>query len=296
MTNLLAVVLLSAVGQAQEPTSTAEVAARYIELSFGQQYEALKEVYADDVLFIDPTGDVWSERLANGVRGADSVISLEKSWEITSSSFDIQESFSVGEYALFRGLLTWTTRSSPQVTTDFITIVRVVDGRVAERHDYGNYVTPFGQSMPAAVHDNTRASEEIGRRYFQNYLDREHDAMLASYADSVTFQDPTAAWFGPNSGGFYQGKSGVDAMMRRVFQNISEFDFEVEKAWFSNHHAVFMGKTTFTLVPAATGAPGDITFEHSAVFVVTVADGKVIAHRDYVDYSTFRRQLQAGGG
>ncbi len=49
-------------------------------------------------------------------------------------------------------------------------------------------------------------------------------------------------------------------------------------------------------VAAAAGTPEDVTFEHSAVFVITVVDGLVVAHRDFVDYSTFQDQLQAAGG
>ena len=72
--------------------------------------------------------------------------------------------------------------------------------------------------------------------------------------------------------------------------------FDVEDAWFSNHHAVFMGTVRFTLVAGAAGTSEDVTFEHSVVFVTVVADGLVVAHRDFVDYSTFRDQLQAAGG
>jgi len=88
----------------------------------------------------------------------------------------------------------------------------------------------------------------------------------------------------------------VVTMMDRVFQSISHFTFDVTGAWVSNHHAVFMGTTRFTLVAAAAGTPKDVTFEHSAVFVITVMDGQVVAHRDFVDYSTFRDQLEAAGG
>ena len=116
------------------------------------------------------------------------------------------------------------------------------------------------------------------------------------YAAEVSFQDPTAAYFGGPSSTLYQGRESVVAMMNRVFQPISHFAFDVEDAWFSNHHAVFMGTVRGTRSAAAAGTPEDGTFEHSAVFVITVVDGRVVAHRDFVNYSTFRDQLEAAGG
>ena len=48
--------------------------------------------------------------------------------------------------------------------------------------------------------------------------------------------------------------------------------------------------------PPGSETQEDVTFEHSAVFVMTVVDGKVTVHRDFVDYSTFREQLRQAGG
>jgi len=291
------ILLLAAAGLGQSADSTETIAARYLGLTFAQQYDALTDIYAEDVFFVDPTGDVWQGSVARGLRGADKLIALQKSWGLTSAEFAVDEQFAVGEYALFRGQLTWTTRNNPDgVTTDFMTVIRVVDGKVTERHDYGNYLRAFGGSMSDAIHTNAKTSEDVGARYFQAYLDQRHDVMEQLYGLEVSFQDPTAAYFGGPSSALYQGRDSVVAMMDRVFQSISRFTFDVTAAWFSNHHAVFMGTTRFTLTAAAAGTPKDVTFEHSAVFVVTVVDGQVVAHRDYVDYSTFREQLQAAGG
>lgn len=297
MTALVSTVLIAAAGLGPAADSTETIAARYLELTFTLQYDALRDVYAEDVFFIDPTGDVWQGSLGQGLRGAGEVIALQKSWGLTSADFAIDEQFAVGEYALFRGQLSWTTRNNPDgVTTDFMTVIRVVGGRVAERHDYGNYLRAFDDSMSDAIHANAEKSELIGNKYFHAYLDQQHDTMEQLYGYEVSFQDPTAAYFGGPSSALYRGRDSVVAMMNRVFQPISRFAFDVEDAWFSNHHAVFMGTVRFTLRAAAAGTPEDLTLEHSAVFVVTVVDGRVVAHRDFVDYSTFRDQLEAAGG
>ena len=296
MTALAHILLLAATGLGTTADSTETIAARYLALTFAQQYDALEDVYAKDVFFIDPTGDVWNGPGSKGVHGADNLIALQKSWGLTSADFAIDEQFAVGEYALFRGQLTWTMRNSHDgVTTDFMTIIRVVDGKVAERHDYGNYLGAFGGSMSDEIHANAETSEDVGAKYFHAYLDQRHDVMERLYATEVSFQDPTAAYIGGPSS-VYQGRDSVVVMMDRVFQAISHFTFDVEDAWFSNHHAVFMGTVRFTLVAAAAGTPEDVTFDHSAVFVITVVDGLVVAHRDFVDYSTFQDQLQAAGG
>jgi len=297
VTALAQILLLAAAGLGSTADSTETIAARYLALTFARQYDALEDVYAEDVFFVDPTGDVWNGPGSKGVHGAGSLIALQKSWGLTSADFAIDEQFAVGEYALFRGQLTWTTRSNPDgVTTDFMTIIRVVDGKVAERHDYGNYLGAFGGSMSDEIHANAETSEDVGAKYFHAYLDQRHDVMEQLYDAEVSFQDPTAAYFGGQSSALYQGRDSVVTMMARVFQTISNLAFDVEDAWFSNHHAVFMGTVRFTLVAAAAGTPEDVTFEHSAVFVITVVDGLVVAHRDFVDYSTFRDQLEAAGG
>jgi ketosteroid isomerase-like protein len=274
--------------------STQAVASKYLELTFAQRYDDLRGLYADDVYFVDPTGDVWGGTLASGVRGADQVIALQKSWGLTSSAFLVDDQFVSGEYALFRGTLSWTTVSAPDgVTTDFVTLLRVKDGKVVERHDYGNYAAIHAGTDPAFQAANTAAAKRVGERYLQAYLDQRHSDMLAMYGPAPSFQDPTAAVFGLESGALYRGTEAIAAMLARAFQPISQFTFDFEDAWFSNRHAVFGGTIRYTLDGAALGTPTDVTFENSAVFVVTVQDGAVVAHRDYVDYSHFQDQLEA---
>ena len=150
--------------------------------------------------------------------------------------------------------------------------------------------------MSNAIHANADTTAEVAAKYFKAYLDQRHDIMERLSAPEVSFQDPTAAYFGSSSSTLYQGRDSVAAMMERVFQPISYFAFDVTNSWTSNHHTVFMGTVRFTLVAAATDTPKDVTFEHSAVFVFTVVGGLVVAHRDFVDYSTWRDQLKAAGG
>jgi ketosteroid isomerase-like protein len=291
----LATIALALAGGLAPSDSTEAVASRYLELTFDQQYDALREIYADDVLFVDPTGDFWGGTLAEGVRGSETVIDLQKSWGLTSADFQIQEQFAVGEYAVFRGILTWTTGNNPDgVTTDFMTVLRVVDDKIAERHDYGNYQRVFPGSAQALI--NAKATEAMGTEYFRAYLAQERDHMQTMYGESVSFQDPTAAFFGASSGARADGAEAIIAMMNRAFEPISDFEFDVDESWVSNHHVLFMGTCRYTLAGSAIGTATDVTFEHSAVFVITVVDGKVTAHRDFVDYSTFREQLPASGG
>jgi ketosteroid isomerase-like protein len=290
MSSLAAVVLAFVAGSVAPGDSTEAIASRYLELTFNQQYDALGEVYADDVFFVDPTGDFWGGTLAEGVRGNEELIALQKSWGLTSADFQIQEKFAVGEYALFRGVLTWTTGNNPDgVTTDFMTVIRIVDGKVAERHDYGNYQKVFPGSPD--TENNATTTEVVGTTYFQAYLDQERDRMQAMYGVPASFQDPTAAFFGPLSGERVEGAEAIIANMNRAFEPITDFEFDVEGSWVSNHHVVFLGRCRYTLAGKALGTTRPVTFEHSAVFVITVVDGRVVEHRDFVDYSTFREQL-----
>jgi ketosteroid isomerase-like protein len=295
MSSLATAVIAIMAGSLAPNDSTETIASHYLELTFQQQYDALRDVYAADVFFVDPTGDYWGGTLADGVRGREAVIELQKSWGLTSADFEIQEKFAVGEYALFRGVLTWTTGNNPEgVTTDFMTVIRIVHGKVAERHDYGNYQRVFPGS-PETQH-NATTTEAIGTTYFRAYLDQERDRMQTMYGVPVSFQDPTAAFFGAASGKRVDGGEAIIANMNRAFEPITAFEFYVEGSWVSNHHVVFLGRCRYTLAAAALGTAQSVTFEHSAVFVITVVDGKVVAHRDFVDYSTFREQLAEARG
>ncbi len=290
MIPLLAMVLVAAGSQTAADT-TEDVTRRYLDLTFSQQYQALHELYHPMVLFSDPTGDVWGG--LGDIRGRDSVIATQQGWGLTASTYDIDESFTVGQFALYRGQLAWTIADSPEVRTDFVTVLRVTEGLIAERYDYGNYVAAY-PDLARRYRENNEATRLLANEYFKAYLEQRHDDMLALTDDSVTFQDPTAAFFGGPSGNLVRGKQAFGRLLQRAFAPISSMEFRPQRQFVSNHHAVFMGTISYRMAGRSLGLPvEEVPFEHSAVFVVEVEDGRVTSHRDYVDYSNWLDQRDA---
>lgn len=265
--------------QVMAQASPDEVADRYISLTFDQRYDDLLDLYAEDAVFWDPTGDVFRGSGAAGVlvHGGGAIVETQKSWGIAESEFDLAQSFTVGEYSLYRGILRVRYTGSEDFSPiPLITVIRVEDGRVSERLDIGEYIESFG--MGDGFAESTRETEEVAARYLEAYLGADFEAQQALLATDAKFQDPTAQVYGPNSGLLLSGADQIVERRRRTFQNVTNFGLEVSESFVANHHAVFIGTTTYTL---ANGT----RFAQPAVFMVEVRDGRVSRHWDFVDYS-----------
>jgi ketosteroid isomerase-like protein len=258
--------------------STRSVTDRYIELTFSQQYDALLDLYAADASFHDPTGDVFRGPVAEGpVQGADAIVSMQKGWGLAETVFDVQASFTVGEYSLYRGTLNTRYEGADSWTAiPFVTVLRVVEGRILERTDFGEYVESF--ALGSGFQANTDATNKIASQYLRAYLDGDVNTQAALASVDIIFQDPTSRVYGPPSGELYQGLDVLIARRNQIYESVSDFDFEVAESFVANHHAVFMGTTTYTLRAGQR-------FAQPAVFVVEVRDGKVTRHWDFVDYT-----------
>ena len=263
---------------AQEAPDTRTVTHAYVQLSFEQRYDDLLDVYAEDAVFFDPTGDVFEGRVAEGpVQGAEQIIALQKSWGITTSWFDIQAMFTVGEYSLYRGILTVAFEGSDAETAiPFITVLRATDGRVTERLDFGEYIQSFG--LGDKFDENTESTQEIADRYLHAYLQKDIEAQAELVASDVTYQDPTSKVFGPPSGELYEGAERLMDRRRQIYANLVDFELEVEQSFVANHHAVYMGTVRYSVKRGTS-------FAQPAVIVIEVRDGLVTRQWDFVDYT-----------
>ncbi len=235
---------------AQETADTRTVTNTYVQLTFEQKYDDLLDVYAPDAVFFDPTGDVFQGRIAEGpVQGAEQIIALQKSWGITKSWFDIQTVFTVGEYSLYRGTLTVSFEGSDaEIPVPFMTVLRVQDGHIIERTDFGEYIESFG--LGDEFDANTESTRETAGRYLQAYLDEDIETQKELLAEDVQFQDPTSKVFGPPSGELYEGADKLLARRKQIYANIQDFGLEVDdsfESFVANHHAVYMGTVRYTL-------------------------------------------------
>jgi ketosteroid isomerase-like protein len=275
---LAAVTMVAVTASAGDPADTRSVTDRYLGLTFSRQYDALRNVYAEEAVFLDPTGDVFRGPVGEGaVRGASNIAEMQKSWGLAETRFDIRASFTVGEFSLYRGTLTVRYEGvDARHAIPFVTVLRARDGRILERTDFGAYLEPFGmEEQFAATTDSTR---EVAARYLRAYLDGDLESQSELMDPAIRFQDPTAQVFGALSGQPLEGSETLLARRAQRYRGLSDFDFDVEESFAGNHHAIVMGKTSYTL---ASGAH----FVQPAVFVIEVRDGKVTRHWDFVDYS-----------
>lgn len=257
---------------------TRAVSERYLDLDTSLQFDALADMYASDAQFLDPTGEVFPGTVSAGmIQGAETIIAMQKSWGLTGVTFDIDTSFYVGEYALHRG--TYNTQFSGSdvwIPIPFITIHRVQNDRITERLDFGEYIKSFG--MGDQFDATTESTRCVADTYLRAYLDQDFDAQSDLIAEDIQFQDPTSQIFGPPSGQLFTDAKSLMRRRVQVFQNIQAFDLIVEKSFVANHHAVYMGTTTYTL---ANGQ----RYAQPAVFIIEVRAGKVTRHWDFVDYT-----------
>lgn len=276
-------------------SATRDIATRYIETTFAQRYDDLLQLYAADVSFIDPTADIFGpgSRALAGVHGSLNLVELQKSWGIVSSDFRIDTHMFVGEYGIFAGELNVTFQGGggqpAEFDVPFVTVIGVSDGQVVSRTDYGDYRSMVGADVSRA----TARTDSVARAYLAAYLEQRRDEMAAISSSEITFQDPTARVFNPRVGRPIHGLDAVQANFDEAFGSIEQFEMTVDRSIVANHHAMFLGQIRFSMRGQDLGSSADLVhFEHPAIIVITVEDGVVTHHRDYVDYSYFPGQLE----
>lgn len=126
------------------------------------------------------------------------------------------------------------------------------------------------------------ATAPVADAYFAAYTARDWDRLEPLLAPDASFQDPTATHV---FGGVLS--EGRDAMMQRFrvgYAGITDMTFAIDRRLISGDIAIYEGALNWGL------DLGDGTLVDSVtpmVIVLTVEDGKVVKHRDYVDYAPF---------
>lgn len=151
---------LPAVASAAPPTfaqasqATRSVAEPYFEAYIARQWDRLAPLLAEQGSFEDPTATL----VFGPVKQAGKAATLQNFRDgyaaIRHMAFHASRVFVSGEHAVFEGTLDWTLalaggRQAVTTGMPFITVLRVVDGRVVEHRDYADY-TPFLAAVKAA--------------------------------------------------------------------------------------------------------------------------------------------------
>jgi ketosteroid isomerase-like protein len=128
----------------------------------------------------------------------------------------------------------------------------------------------------------TAATAPVADAYFTAYIANDWPALEPLLAESATFQDPTATRiFG---GVLSEGRAAVMERFRTGYASLSHMEFVKNRSLISDESALYEGALHWGM------DIGDGTMVDSVtpmVIVLTVADGKVTRHTDYVDYAPF---------
>ena len=279
---LLLLALITVPSMVQGDQATRAVTDRFVDLTFDLEYDALGELYAPDAVFEDPTADVFQGPLAQGpIEGADAIIAIQKSWGLAEADYDVHAAFTAGQYSLYRGSLTVGYAARDQqparsFTMPFLTILRVEQGKITERLDFGEYIKSF--NLGDRFDPTTRSTREVADRYRDAYLNGDLDTQRRLMADTIVFQDPTARIFGEVEGASIKGAEPLITRRRPMYEAVESFELDVADSFYANHHAVYMGTVHYAL---KTG----MRFAQPAVLALEVKDGKITRHWDFVDYS-----------
>jgi len=269
----------------------ADVARDYVELNFrARKLEQAAAKLAQDAFFIDPTGEVFGGVLSKGIRGRAEILKLQQSWGVVDSSFDVAVEFCAGEYAVFAGHFSFGYAAGGRFEdVPFMTILRVADGAVQERHDYGDY-RPLVPQAPATDEQLTQ-----GRTYVQTYVARDFEALARLQSEDCTFQDPTAALLG--GGQAHQGPAAIRANFERAFAGCQKFEYEPTFEFAFGRYAVFAGQCRYAFPGRALGIQAESAkFELPLIVILEFEDGRIASHKDYADYATFREQFARQAG
>lgn len=136
--------------------------------------------------------------------------------------------------------------------------------------------------------DLTAATATVADAYVAAYTALDWDRLEPLLADNVSFRDPTAELiFGSPSA------SNKETLMKQLRQNvviITKMSFQRRRGIYSGQYGLYDGDLTF-----AVHVEKNLVVESTTpiVLAIRVEEGKVVEHRDYVDYAPFLTALKA---
>lgn len=128
----------------------------------------------------------------------------------------------------------------------------------------------------------TAATAPIADAYAAAYVALDWDRLEPLLADDASFLDPTATLVFGSVG--TQGKVAVMKNFRSAYASLRKMSLTKRQVIHSGHFALYIGDLTWTV---DMGDGRDVSSVTPIVIVIEVKDGKVVSHRDYVDYAPF---------
>lgn len=281
-----ATLLFVPAGDPADQRTTATVAADYVQACFQERaMDAAFDLVADGVTFVDPTAEIWGGPASIGVTGREPFRKLTASWSLESSHLDVAQTFTSGTYAIYTGQIGWQAAGQPKVEgVPFCTILRVQDGVVTDRRDYGDYdrIVPLSDEMRA----KQDAVGERGRAYFDAYASLDLEALDALLADDATFVDPTAEMSDEPLA--FDDKFALLAMLEGVKGHVRGLRLDAPFQIACGTHVVFAGTARYEVL--REGAE-PVRVEHPFLMALTIEGERVVEHRRYLDHEALWHAL-----
>lgn len=291
VTSLVAFAPLATVVAADGSPAPSAVAENYRRIDFGRQLDEVGALMADDMRFIDPTAEVFGMAIAGGIAGRDTILATEASWELTTIAFQKRYGFSTSR---------WDVAAGPMVVDGgrpfpFVQILRIVDGKVQERIDYGDYGGFTTAVSEGRAKEDLALTAAVAERYVAAYV-LDPNGMAAELADDARLYDPIGHDQDPSqTPAEVRGRDQIRDWYARSAKTVETFELEIEGRLFSRNHAVF---TTWAKGSVRTRdaqqRPKVVTMSVPLVIALEIRDGKVVRHDDYWDVDSFREQLERG--
>ncbi|TJY37791.1 nuclear transport factor 2 family protein [Pontimicrobium aquaticum] len=152
----------------------------------------------------------------------------------------------------------------------------------------------YGQTSSAV-----KSSETIALEYMKAYGNWDFEKMKTFYDENIHFEDPTAAE-AFKSGFETVGKEKVYTMFKGVYQAFENnkppyISINVDKI-FSSGSFVVINSTYESILPNSwykNSNTEKIMVSIPFLTVLQIKNGKITIHKDYADYDTWTKQIQA---
>lgn len=123
------------------------------------------------------------------------------------------------------------------------------------------------------------------RAYLDAYARLDLVALERFYAEDAAFNDPTSEAVADIGGPFiWRGRREILAGIGRWKLSTKSLNYRLDRVYEASNHVVFVGE----VLPLVAGANGTTQYAYPIVTIVTIANGKVVEHRDYTNYAAAR--------
>jgi len=123
------------------------------------------------------------------------------------------------------------------------------------------------------------------QEYLAAYSRMDLKALERLYAEDAVFDDPTSTKVQGIGGPFvWHGRKEILAHIGEWAKSMQSLNYDVERVYEASGHVVFVGDVK----PLVVTPEGLVQNVYPIVTIVTVADGRVVEHRDYTNYAAGR--------